>query len=51
MWGAFAGLGDRAELALTLDESRALYAFYLSHPHAPEGVRPIVRYTSRDARR
>jgi hypothetical protein len=53
MWGAFAGLGDRAELALTLDESRALYAFYLSHPHAPEGVRAeanAARAGAHDAR-
>jgi hypothetical protein len=39
MWGSFAGLGERAELALTIDETRALYAFYLSHPHAPDAVR------------
>ncbi len=53
MWGSFASLGDRAELALTRDESRALYAFYLSHPHAPEAVRVeanAARAGARDAR-
>jgi hypothetical protein len=53
MWGSFASLGDRAELALTRDESRALYAFYISHPHAPEPVRleaTAARGTARDAK-
>ena len=42
MWGSFASLGDHAELALSLDESRALYAFYLRHPHPPESERARV---------
>ena len=53
MWGSFASLGDHAELALSLDESRALYAFYLSHPHAPEAVRleaKAARAGAQDAR-
>lgn len=35
MWNAV--IGDATpELALTLDEQRALYGLYLAHPHAPE---------------
>jgi hypothetical protein len=35
-WNAATGLGDAAAFALTLDESRALYTFYLREPHASE---------------
>ncbi len=35
-WNAEVGMESRPELALALDETRALYAFYLLHPHAPE---------------
>ena len=31
------------ELALALDEQRALYTFYLTHPHAPEAQRARLR--------
>jgi hypothetical protein len=37
-WSALLGL-DQGPFALTLDEQRALYAFYLRHPHAPTSIR------------
>jgi hypothetical protein len=33
---------ERAPFALSLDEERALYAFYLRHPHAPDAVRKRI---------
>ena len=35
-WTKVVGLEARSEFALSLDENRALYRFYFSHPHAPE---------------
>jgi hypothetical protein len=47
-----AGVSDRPELALSLDEQRSLYAFYLRHPHAPEAQRTalaMARSQTKDA--
>jgi hypothetical protein len=50
MWNALLGLEDRPELALTLDEQRALYAFYLSHPRPPKAMRDALAEARRGAR-
>jgi hypothetical protein len=50
MWNAFLGLDGRPELALTLDEQRALYAFYLSHPRPPKAMRDALVAARRGAR-
>lgn len=39
VWNALTGLDSRAEFALTLDEERALYSFYVRHPHPSESRR------------
>lgn len=39
VWNAQTGADRLPELALALDEERALYAFYLTHPHAAEAQR------------
>ena len=44
---------ERAPFAPSLDEERALYAFYLRHPHAPEAARKRIdeaRASARTAR-
>lgn len=38
-WNLLAGADARPALALTTDEERALYAFYIKHPHPPESSR------------
>jgi hypothetical protein len=50
MWNAFLGLEARPELALTLDEQRALYAFYIGHAHAPKTTRDALASARRGAR-
>jgi hypothetical protein len=50
MWNGFLGPEVRAEFAPNLDEQRALYAFYLSHPHAPRGMRDAIEAARRGAR-
>jgi hypothetical protein len=50
MWNGFLGPEARAEFAPTLDEQRALYAFYLSHPHPPRGMRDAIEAARRGAR-
>lgn len=40
-WNGVARL-ERAPFTLTRDEERALYAFYLRHPHAPEATRQRI---------
>jgi hypothetical protein len=50
MWDAFLGLENSRELALTLDEQRILYAFYLSHPHASRASRDAIAAARRGAR-
>jgi len=39
VWNTLVGADRLKELRLTLDENRALYTFYLTHPHAAEGQR------------
>jgi hypothetical protein len=50
MWGSLLGLENRAELAPVLDEQRALYAFYLSHPRPPKAAREAIGSARRGAR-
>ena len=40
---------ERLPFAPSLDEQRALYAFYLHHPHAPEPVRARIDEARRSA--
>jgi hypothetical protein len=52
MWNAFLDLdgpGGRKAFALSLDESRALFAFYLSHPHPAPGMRDAIAAARRGA--
>lgn len=49
-WNATAGLDTHAELGPTLDESRALYTFYLTHPHPQETTRFSIEAARRTAR-
>lgn len=39
VWNTLVGADRVKELGLTLDENRALYTFYLTHPHASEAQR------------
>ncbi len=39
MWSTVLGLADNPEFKLTIDEQRVIYAFYLTHAHAPEHLR------------
>ncbi|HEX8790861.1 MAG TPA: hypothetical protein VF765_07900 [Polyangiaceae bacterium] len=50
MWNGFLGPEVRAEFAPTLDEQRALYAFYLSHPHPSRAMRDAIQAARRGAR-
>lgn len=50
MWNGFLGPEARAEFGLTLDEQRALYAFYLSHPHPSRAMRDAIEAARRGAR-
>ncbi|MGH7440888.1 MAG: hypothetical protein ACRENE_34865 [Polyangiaceae bacterium] len=50
MWDRFLGLENRPPFAPTLDEQRALYAFYLSHPHLGSTARERVEALRRGAR-
>jgi hypothetical protein len=49
MWNAFLGLESQAELRPTLDEERALYAFYLSHAHPSKAMREALAAARRGA--
>jgi len=42
MWNAFLGLDGRKPFDLSLDEVRALYAFYLLHPHPSAAAREAI---------
>jgi len=42
MWNAFLGLDGRKPFDLSLDEVRALYAFYLLHPHPSSAAREAI---------
>jgi hypothetical protein len=51
-WNKVAGVTERREFALSLDDQRVLYAFYLKNPHAPESQRnalAMARTTTKDA--
>jgi hypothetical protein len=50
MWNAFLGLEGKPEMAPTLDEQRAVYAFYLSHPHPPKPMRDGLDAARRGAK-
>lgn len=50
MWNGFLGPEAHAEFAPTLDEQRALYAFYLSHPHPSRSMRDAIEAARRGAR-
>ncbi|HEX3343886.1 MAG TPA: hypothetical protein VHS09_04900, partial [Polyangiaceae bacterium] len=50
MWNGFLGLTGAPEMALALDEQRALYAFYLSHAHPPKTMREALAAARRGAR-
>jgi TolA-binding protein len=50
MWNGFLGPEVRAEFAPTLDEQRALYAFYLSHAHPSRSMRDAIEAARRGAR-
>jgi hypothetical protein len=50
VWNGTVLLDARPELALTLDEQRALYAFYLSHPHVLDGMRQSLEASRHRAR-
>jgi hypothetical protein len=50
MWNGFLGPEVHADFAPTLDEERALYAFYLSHPHPSRGTRDAIEAARRGAR-
>ena len=49
MFDAFLALDTRAEMTPTLDEMRALYAFYVGHPHLPEATRDALDAARRGA--
>lgn len=49
-WNVLAGVDTRPDLALTLDEQRALYAFYIKHPHPPESNRAALDAERRGAK-
>jgi hypothetical protein len=50
MWDGFLGLEGRPAFEPTLDERRALYAFYLGHPHPSAKLRDQVEAMRRGAR-
>ncbi len=49
VWNAQVGADRVPELALVIDEERALYTFYLTHPHAPEAQRLAYENMRRNA--
>jgi TolA-binding protein len=50
MWNALLGVEGKAGLAPTLDEQRAVYAFYISHAHPPRAMREALDAARRGAR-
>ncbi|HEY3819107.1 MAG TPA: hypothetical protein VGL81_18185 [Polyangiaceae bacterium] len=50
MWNALLGLEGQPEMAPALDEQRAVYAFYLSHPHPQKAMRDALEAARRGAR-
>lgn len=49
VWTALVGGAQVAELALTLDEQRALYTLYLTRPHVPDDQRVSFESMRRNA--
>jgi tetratricopeptide (TPR) repeat protein len=49
VWNAQVGADRISELALTIDEQRALYIFYIEHPHASEAQRAAYETMRRTA--
>lgn len=49
VWNAQVGADQLPALALGLDEQRALYRFYISHPHAPEAQRAAYENVRKNA--
>ncbi len=49
-WNGVAGVTSRPELAVSLDETRTLYSFFLSHPHASESAKARVDGARRAAK-
>jgi hypothetical protein len=49
MWNAFLGLDSTPAFALSLDEQRALYAFFLSYPHPSPARRDSLERARRGA--
>jgi hypothetical protein len=49
MWNGLLGFDTRPGFAPTLDETRALYAFYLGHPHISKGMRAALDAARRGA--
>ena len=49
MWDTFLGLDGRQDLKPSLDEERALYAFYLSHAHPSKAMRDAIAAARRGA--
>jgi hypothetical protein len=49
MWNGLLSQENNATLALTLDEQRALYAFYISHPHPSKGMHDAIEAARRGA--
>ena len=50
MWNAFVSAEGNPDLVPALDEQRALYAFYLSHPRPPKAMRDALDAARRGAR-
>ena len=49
-WNAVVGVDRLPELALTVDETRALYMFYLAHPHVGERDRQAIDLARKTAK-
>ncbi|MBX3217448.1 MAG: hypothetical protein KF850_35785 [Labilithrix sp.] len=49
VWNVLVGVADNPALALTLDEQRALYAFYIARPRPAESGRLALEATWRSA--
>jgi hypothetical protein len=49
VWNGTLLLESKPELALSLDEQRVLYAFYLAHPHVLDGTRQALEASRRRA--
>jgi hypothetical protein len=49
MWNSFLGFDGKAAFGLSLDEQRALYALFLSHPHPTSAIREAIVEARRGA--